>query len=80
MPLTLDLCFALWAFFLKVTKSSGRSRLKENWNIGCCDQLILEVENSTSLASNEQKMMGNMCSAALKPLVLNIRFLRTTET
>lgn len=51
MPPTLNLCFALWGFFQKVTTSSGRGKLKENWNIGCCDELILEVKNLASLTS-----------------------------
>lgn len=55
MLLTLDPCFAFF-FFLKVTKSSCRGRLKENQIIICHDQLILEVKNLKSITSKKHHL------------------------
>jgi len=60
-------------FFLKVTKSSCRSRLKENQNISRCDHLILEeLKSITSKNITSMKNYGK-CAVSCYPQTTSLK-------
>lgn len=54
-------------FFIKVTKSSCRGRLKENQNTSCWDQLILKVKNLKSITSKKHHLNEKLWKISAVP-------------